>query len=139
MGVLLRGEAGEFVLNNRGWATLLRLAWDYGWRPKGTVRPDLWSDRPWNPADYVTCRGQRVRREDAAALAEALETILDDLPNHDPLAGEPVERVEAPGLPPVRYSSTDRLINTFELLGGENKPHLERFITFCRRGSFAIW
>lgn len=165
MGVLLRGEHGEFALNNRGWAMLLRLAWDYGWRPRGTLPPEHWAEgvqpagiprsreaavaasarppgatRPWNPADYVSCRGQRVKAEDASGLAEALGAVLDDLPNHDPLAGEAVRRVRASGFPPVLYfEGEQRQVNTFEQFGGPNKSGLVAFVEFCRGGSFVIW
>ncbi len=146
MGIVLRGQHGEFVLNNRGWASLLRLAWDRGWRPEGTSPPPAWDQitsgdpgRRWNPADYVTCKGQRVSAGDAGRLGEALGSILDDLPTHDALSGEGITRVSAPGCPPWLYFSDSRPINNFEALGGPNKDSYVAFIQFCRVGGFAIW
>lgn len=146
MGVLLRGEQGDFAVNNKGWAMLLRLAWDYGWRPGGTGAPAHWTDadsgertRAWNPADYVTGRGQRVAARDAALLAETLASILDDLPNHDPLDDPSVLRISCPGFPSTLFVSASRPINAFELFGGTNKAGFQSFLAFCRGGGFSIW
>jgi len=146
MGVLLRGEQGEFVLNNAGWAMLLRLAWDYGWRPKGTRPPAHWAVGPnperaeqWNPADYVTCRGQRVLDEDSDLLAEALAALIDDLPPTDPAEGDDLAHVEMPGFPPRSFVSPTRTVNAFEALGGSNREGFREFLRFCRRGGFEIW
>ena len=146
MGVLLRGSQGDFAVNNKGWAMLLRLAWDYGWRPKGTRAPAHWTDpqtnqrdRAWNPADYVTGRGQQVGAHDAQLLAETLSTILDDLPNHDPLDDPEVQRIACPGFPATLFVSASRPINAFELFGGENKAGFQAFIAYCKGGSFTIW
>ena len=146
MGVLLRGEHGDFALNNFSWAALLRLAWDQGWRPKGTLAPRAWQAmtrgdpaRKWNPADYVTCRGQIVRSEDARSLGNSLARIIDDLPNHDPLADTQVLRLQAPGCLPQVMFSPERPVNPFEMLGGPNKEAFRAFVAYCRRGGFAIW
>lgn len=151
MGVLLRGPQGDFILNNHGWALLLRLAWDYGWRPRGTVAPAHWrpagtiegadfSNAPkWNPADYVTGRGQGVMTEDARDLAEALASIIDDLPNHDPLSGETVVTIDTPGFPRLRVMPHGRPLNAFELFGGQNKQGFRAFIDYCGAGPFTIW
>ncbi len=146
MGVLLRGEHGDFALNNFSWATLLRLAWDQGWRPAGTRPPGAWEamtrgdpTRQWNPADYVTCRGQRVRDDDAKSLGKALANVMDDLPNHDPLVDAPVVRCEAPGCLPRVVFGVDRQVHPFELLGGPNKEAFAAFVAYCQRGGFEIW
>lgn len=146
MGVLLRGNLGDFALNNRSWATLLRLAWDQGWRPAGTTPPVGWErithgdpGRKWNSADYVTCRGQGVRADDARALSRSLAKILDDLPNHDALSGADVIRIDAPGCLPHLYISEERTLHPFEILGGPNKPALEAFVRFCAGGGFLLW
>jgi len=148
MGVLLRGEQGEFVLNNPGWAMVLRLAWDYGWRPAGTRAPRRWEilsdpDDPetpsWNPADYVTCRGQRVTDEDADLLAEALAAMVDDLPHTDPVIGEDLLVIETPGFPGKTFLPIGRSINAFEALGGSNRDGFRALLRFCRRGGFEIW
>ncbi len=146
MGVLLRGESGDFILNNQGWAMLLRLAWDYGWRPRGTLHPAHWKTQElaerattWNPADYVTCRGQRVAGLDAQLMADALAAVLDDLPNDDPIESETLIRVLAPGFPEATYLSDARRVHSFEQFGGMNKEGFLTFIEFCRRGGFTIW
>lgn len=146
MGILLRGEHGDFALNNQGWVSLLRLAWDYGWRPRGTLPPEHWQTprlreraREWPAADYVTGRGQRVTAVDAQLLADALGAILDDLPNDDPIESDSLIRVRAPGFPQVSYVSEARTIHTFEQFGGENRQGFTEFLRFCRSGGFSIW
>ncbi|TVS02678.1 MAG: hypothetical protein EA423_08940 [Phycisphaerales bacterium] len=146
MAVVLRNNHGQFTINNAGWVTLLRLAWDYGWRPAGTSAPEHWiapddaaKAWSWNNADYVTGRGQRVSANDARLLAEALEAIIDDLPNHDPDATSGIRVYEAPGFPTVLYIAEDRQMTAFERLGGRNKQGFAEFLAFCRGGSFTIW
>jgi len=146
MGVLLRGSQGEFILNNRGWATLLRLAWEKGWRPAGTKPPPAWDEqiahdpaRSWNRADYVSCRGQRVTDGDAARIGDALAGVVDDVPSHDPMLGEEVITIPAPGSLPRLYVSPGKTLNPFQILGGPNKASFEAFVRYCRLGGFQIW
>ncbi|MFG0327406.1 MAG: hypothetical protein ACF8SC_09110 [Phycisphaerales bacterium JB037] len=150
MSVVLTRDADELLLNNRGWATLLRLAWDYGWRPRGTLPPPHWTTpelrlkaAEWNGADYVTCRGQIVTAPDAQRLAEALRAVADDLspedpdPAHDEQLG--LRRVPMPGYPPVAFLSDARPMSPFEFFGGSNRAGFHRFVSFCQGGAFAIW
>lgn len=145
MGIYLRSLAGDFHVNNRGWGLLLRLAFENGWKPAGALAPIGWKEttpeglpRAWNPADYFTGRGQRVRVEDAAALADALESVLDDLPNHDtaPLGSL---RLDAPGFPVLFAPPDGGPMLPFQVFGGINKPTFQWFIAYARAGSFAIW
>ena len=109
MAVILRSDiAGDFVINEQGWVILIPFAYQNGWRPMGTAAPahyELLHDdvRPqgWHPANYFQGKGQRVSAEDAAAFADALESALPDLPDHDPLAEKSVGRIEAPGFPRI--------------------------------------
>ena len=66
------------------WEKALDLARFYGWKPLGT-RPPLTHDfrllnADW-PGTYLTNDGQTVLREDALALAQALERAMDDIPD----------------------------------------------------------
>ncbi|TVQ62379.1 MAG: hypothetical protein EA378_05535 [Phycisphaerales bacterium] len=146
MAVFLRGAGGDFVWNNRGWAMLVHLAWDHGWRPVGTLPPTHWGMHEpgavpgdWPRADYVTGRGQRVREDDARNLAEALERCVDDLPNHDALAEKGIPPLQAPAFPVWRHMESGASISPFEVFGGPNKDGFRRFIAFCRAGGFTIW
>lgn len=59
------------------WSFYLRLAEAYGWRPLGTQPPEGVRPRRWK-GGYDSNAGQRVTREDAAAMADALERVLGD-------------------------------------------------------------
>ena len=39
MCIVLRGLAGDFQINNKGWGLLMRLAFENGWEPTGTLPP----------------------------------------------------------------------------------------------------
>ncbi|MEL7473827.1 MAG: hypothetical protein AAGK04_10960 [Planctomycetota bacterium] len=145
MGIYLRSLAGDFHVNNRGWGLLLRLAFENGWTPAGALPPIGWKattpdglPRSWNPADYFTGRGQRVRASDAAALADALESVLDDLPNHDTHA-EDARRLDAPGFPVLYAEPEDHTPTPFQVFGGINKPKYRWLVAYARAGAFGIW
>jgi hypothetical protein len=133
------------MFNNKGWGMLLMMAWEHGWRPLGTLPPAHWSQieegtlPDWPRADYVTGRGQRIAAEDAAALADALEGLLDDLPNHDPLEEKAVFRLQVPVYPSLRVVKSEFAVSDYEVFGGENKPGLTRFIALCRKGELVVW
>jgi len=146
MAVVLRGSTGDFVFNNRGWVQILTLAHQRGWRPVGTVEPAHWASVPeerrptaWTPADNCNGKGQRVRPEDARALADTLQSIVDDLPDHDPLEGQVSHELNVPGFPSLRTLTSDRRVNPYEFFGGPNKEGFKAFIVFARRGGFAVW
>lgn len=146
MAVVLRGKLGDFVFNNRGWVQMLTLAFQRGWRPIGTMEPAHWASVPeerrpsaWTPADYCNGKGQRVRAEDARALADALESIVDDLPDHDPLEDAVAHVLNVPGYPALRTLTTDKRVNPYEFFGGPNKEGFKAFIEFARAGGFAVW
>jgi len=80
MTVDIGNENTSAHFSNRGWFILMSIARQFGWNPQGTVEP-YWeneADAPeWN-GGYSSNDGQRVRREDAAELAGALERALLD-------------------------------------------------------------
>ncbi len=133
------------MFNNKGWGMLLMMAWEHGWQPIGTLPPVHWSRieegrlPEWPRADYVTGRGQRITAEDAIRLADALESLLDDLPNHDPLEDKAVYRLNVPVYPSLRVVESDIPVTDYEVFGGENKSGLRRFIALCRTGELVVW
>lgn len=146
MSVLLKGEQGEMLINNHGWAALLRLAWDYGWRPRGTLPPRHWVTqslrdraRDWPSADYVTGRGQRVTPIDATLLGDALAAVFEDLSNDDVPPDDSVQPFEMPGFPGLGYVSEGRRLHSFQMFGGSNRAGYRAFVRFCRAGPFEIW
>ena len=146
----------EAYFNIHAWPLLLKLAMTYGWQPLGT---ELSGESNWD-GTYFSNDLQIVTAEDAAALANALETALDDIPDHE-IGGEKdvkfdsaekaqkyldavgdsqfkwllemicFEKVESYQLPNV-------LLTPFEYFSGEMKPVVISFIRLCRKGAFRI-
>ncbi|HYT93190.1 MAG TPA: hypothetical protein VEL76_31015 [Gemmataceae bacterium] len=85
---------------------------------------------------YFCNDGNHVTAEDAAALADALERALPDLPEHDALGHKSFEHPSEPG---VRLIRSDTPVNPFEWFSGKNKKRVEEFIAYCRKGGFEIW
>lgn len=137
------------------WAKALELARLYGWQPMGT-RPTpgvdfykLGSD--WH-GTYLTNDGQIVMGEDACALAAALESSLDDIPDiknetnwdfsvwleddlpewFSPTERELVEEELEDGLLDILGA------HPLEFFAGDEKRQLAQLIKFCRLGSFEI-
>lgn len=148
MAVILKGASREIVLNNMGWGGLLRLAFDNGWKPRGTLPPTHWKspiegepwhswNQIWNPADYFSSRGQLVTTPDAAALGQILASLVDDLPNHDPDGW--AEAVLMPGFPASRPVQPEQQPDLFSFFGGSNKAGYLDVVALCSEGSFAIW
>ena len=158
--LLVHPGADQTLVNNQGWAILVRAAWDAGWRPEGSFPPKHWQrigqadpgpllgplrhpttepDVPWPAADYVTGRGQRVLEDDAKALGKALRSIVDDLPNHDALEGKRVGTVKAPVWPALGVLEHGLAKAPFEVFGGPNKPGFLALIEFFEAGTFEIW
>lgn len=153
--------------NFKTWPMLLTLAHIYGWQPLGLLpggnhsyydlfpdlNPEYWEE------DYCTNRGQVISTEDAAALANALESALNDIPDNDleeDVDHESTEYEQESKI--VRTNAfttlllaaalieTDLTINasTFrdiltQYFSGPEKQGIVDFISFCRKGAFYIW
>jgi hypothetical protein len=72
--VVLRGAGGEYCVPPPCWAGLISLAIDYGWRPS----PASVCARAEAVCEVVL---DRVTDADARSLADALERVLDDMPD----------------------------------------------------------
>ncbi|MEM9066373.1 MAG: hypothetical protein AAGB51_12880 [Planctomycetota bacterium] len=152
----------EALVNNRGWGMLVHLAYERGWRPAGTEPPRHWDvlggdagwqrtvgpvsiiEGPngpvmWPKADYASGRGQLVTEPDAKAMAAALQSVIDDLPEHDPLDGKADADLRAPVFPHLRMSKGRIVTNAPEAFGGPNKPTYKTLVDFMSRGAFRIW
>ena len=71
-------------LSRQFWKKTLELARMYGWRPMGTQAPSYHDSNRLNAdwhGTYMSNEGQTVLREDAIAMAEALQKSLDDIPD----------------------------------------------------------
>jgi hypothetical protein len=134
------------TFNNRSWGMVMKLAYDSGWRPMGCVEPEGWQavDEQGNPRrffsmDYFSRRGQRVLPADAAAIADALESGLLDVPTFDALGLKVSTSIDMPGMArPMRSLRPGVKVNPYEYFSGENREPLKQFIAFCRGGGFEI-
>jgi hypothetical protein len=88
MGMSLSGTKRTLCMNLAAWSFTLCLAFDNGWRPRGTLPPihgpydgGQNPDAEWNAINYSSNDGQLVDDQDAANLADALERALFALGN----------------------------------------------------------
>jgi hypothetical protein len=154
---LANSSGGYHQWNVLGWWNVLNLARIYGWMPRGTEPPAQPSDlTPWD-GNYFRNEGQRVSAEDAAAIADALNRLLDD-PNRE-AAGERLARQMQARLdslvPSGPVSGTDVLVyplafirDMMQYFGNTqirswsfadcDNDYLRQFITFCGAGAFVI-
>ena len=100
-----------------------------GWNPAGTTPRDFdWYDGTDWSEQYCAIEYQTVSSADAAAIADALERALPDIPDHD---CEP--RVWGDSTGYHEKNATPR-----EWFSGLRKQHVRKFIRYCRAGSFCI-
>jgi hypothetical protein len=149
-------EIGDYArFNIDAWPMLLRMARSYGWKPAGTQPGPDYADHNLKPTvewdgTYLTNDGQVVMAEDAAALADAIERALPDIPDHE-ITGKMVSLrpdqlkseidlafrdLIAEGMSLI---ATNPDMSPYELFSGEMKQQVIGFIKLCRKGSFAIW
>ena len=88
---LSNGNGEDRLFGHPACAELLKLAYEYGWRPLGTVQDGyLYGENPkevsWNGNNYVTNNGQLITAEDASAIADALEKASEDVLAHHQLS-----------------------------------------------------
>jgi hypothetical protein len=156
MGFDLINEQEEyFRFNLVAWFNMLELARLGGWEPLGTEASGYRDDpeREWD-GGYGSNDGAVVTAQDAAALADGLEAMLDDLPDcpiPDQVVdyAEVVVKEEAPALVKALASIGQELggditgpnpnLGPIQFFGGEKKGKIREFITYCRRGGFEIW
>ena len=118
MGMDLSGAGGYFRWTNLGWAEILDLGEEFGWKPTGTGPPRGRKKLKWHTEVYHSNDGQRFYARDARRLAEALERALEAIP-----ARKPAKR----GRIKVRYFTPEEASN------------IREFIEFCKAGSFRLY
>lgn len=74
-----------------GWTEVLKVAFENGWKPRGTEAPSwvegdgtptqLWVDSEEWSGSYFSNMGQYVTAEDTKNLSEALEWAMNDMPD----------------------------------------------------------
>jgi len=133
MGMDLHGVAGGYArFSNRSWRNVLKLAYEYGWKPLGTEM-DEWIGRPdeWN-GGYFSNDLQWVAEGDAARIANALEDALKDIPDHD------VDETEVEHELVWAIFNFDDPVPPLEYFSGAGKQKIRAFVEFCRAGGFRI-
>lgn len=129
------------------WQKVMDLAQLYGWVPVGTAEPQHWEGDETQPGwsgRYDRYLGEWVSAEDAAAMAAALSSALDDLPDHpmpDRVFKSEIEEMDYENQTSITFHiiELNRALNIFELFGGQYKRDLARFIAFCHQGGFHIY
>jgi len=66
-------KGSHFYFNRWNWSQILKLAFDNGWKPQGTVGGGLYEVLPDWDGNYFYNEGQWVEAEDAANIVNALE------------------------------------------------------------------
>jgi hypothetical protein len=150
MGMDLRGAGGDFRWNYPYWLNLLQLAQEYGWEPAGTLPGPGCNEDDEEFAEedvpdeqrcgYDTNDYQRVTAEDAKNLAAALERALPFIPDENKVAPY-LEEVRLRGVGVIYgvNSEADLMLSNLDWFSGvQMKSEVEKFIRFCRAGSFWI-
>jgi hypothetical protein len=137
-----QGAGGQFWCSAQAWAMMARLARDRGWVPEGVPEPvddgprsdfapDHWD---YNRPGIVLA----IPDHDARTLADALESVLPDLPRFDALEEKALCHLDLPGSLPVRVIRPGAAVSPYEFFSGSNRQALERFIALCRAGSLTV-
>jgi hypothetical protein len=145
---LYRTEEDFFQFEYFGiWQKLMNLAQLYGWQPRGTIAPPDWNpeagDSEWD-GSYDFYVGEWVNDADAWAMAQALLSALDDLPDitmPDRVIETEIEEIDREGEVSISFHiiEANRTLNLFETFGGQYKTDLKAFLRFARQGGFHIY
>jgi hypothetical protein len=149
MSRTVSGEGGTIRFSKPQYGLALKMAFDRGWKPRGTIAPTEWGERPehldkygnvreWPVMNYFAGMGERVSDEDAADIARVLGAVMDDIPDHDALAHKVLTTVDLPYHEDIRLLKPGAKVNMFEFFSGKNKELLRRFVDLCGKGGFEI-
>jgi len=120
MGMDLVSDSGEtFDLSGSWWWFYRTLAEHYGWRPKGTEKPDhLDLSLAWQ-GNYDSCDGQTVHEDDAISFGLALTKAMAD-PDLQEVVNQLFEKEDEVFKEAFDFEYTQALVN------------------FCRLGRFQL-
>ncbi len=149
MARTVSGPGGTITFSNPQYGMAMKLAYDSGWKPAGTLAPDNWENlpqsrtpeggiRPWPPMNYFAGLGEQVLDEDAAALSDVLENVLDDIPNHDAVSHKLAVIINMPFSEHLAMLKPGEKLNFYEYFSGPHKQLLRDFIALCRAGGYTI-
>jgi hypothetical protein len=147
----LHSKTGDYCFNIDLFQKVLRLALAFDWIPLGTTAPHYKTERDDWMGGYLSNDSQYVTPEDAFNLAEALERVLENIPDLD-------ETNEATMYPPQKITeergitemvkeavsglksgfyvpeSEERSQLLYEFGNSEMREYLSEFIDFCKTG-----
>jgi hypothetical protein len=139
MSMVFTSETGATSgCTSSAWDFYRWLARQYGWTEPGTRKPKgmrFWFSR-WD-GGYHWNEGQWVTREDAAALADALERNLND-PSCAERQRTVVRQINAEVRRVARQEHGVELPDDSETEPLPTDQDLQELISFCRKGSFRI-
>ncbi len=149
MGRTLIGAHGTLRFTNMQYGLAMKLVYDMGWKPMGTLPPESYErdDAPvddlgrkliWPAMNYFANAGQRVRDEDALALGEKLEDVMLDVPSHDATMHKVHQVIILPPLGEMRILKPGSKVNVLEFFSGRNKTVLAKYAAFAKQGGFKI-
>ena len=141
MGYILIGADGhKRSFPNHIFFSILRLAANHGWTPQGDIDEETIAFAreeglgvSWAPL-YLCEDGKCIDSAEAAEMATALESILDDIPTHD--ARE--DKLESTPIPGLKALKSGQKVGPIEELSGPRKAHVRSYIAMCRAGGFQI-
>jgi hypothetical protein len=119
-----------------GWTLLLYLAEAYGWGKEGTHPPEGVPPGEWE-GDYASNDGQYVSKEDAYALASALERFLAD-PDRVTKVREVAIQLENDLVEAMRGLGLEQPAPENHDLYPIDEDHLKSLVAFWREGGFRI-
>ena len=126
----LLGRRGDFRFSGGSWWWILKLAYDYGWKPKGTRPSQITTDcdvKEWD-GSYFFNMFQEVDAADAKNIARALEKVIKDIPDKPNRKAHWLARHDK-----------DEKVTPFEYWSGKvRKRYIKAFIKFCKAGAFNI-
>lgn len=140
------GAGGQFWCSAQSWAMMAKLARDRGWSPEGIPEPVEGPEAGSVRSDFAPDHWDYTRPGivlsipdgDALALADALESVLPDLPRFDALEEKALCQLDLPGSLPVRVIRPGAEVGPYEFFSGANRRALERFIALCRAGGLTV-
>jgi hypothetical protein len=147
----LKGTGRVFHLHLLSYYFALELGAKYGWRPRTMISAQAFEKVTGSSFDDLYGwygsffnEGHRVSAVEAENWADALESALADIPDHDAMAHKPAA---SPMPEIIRYLYRDmhqlpdasQLVGAFEWFSGARKQELRDLIDFCREGHFSIW
>jgi len=125
------------------WVRLLSIARALSWIPQGTTAPAAWSgEPPWNRLNFTIPVGQTVEEQDAAALAEKIERLMEIIEETKP-------GTESAFTYRDWYPERQRLWSFYYHIGLREEDNqflysnwsrrkLTELVFFCRQGAFLI-